>query len=60
MTERGSISTIGLSTIQYVTESGDLFGQIKLFLPTRRRPAIDHSVNQFDWFTVTLCCSSCV
>jgi len=31
-------------SIQYVTEPGDPFGQIKLFLPTRRRSTVDHSL----------------
>jgi hypothetical protein len=30
--------------IQYVTESGDCFGQIDPFLPTGRRPTVDHSL----------------
>jgi len=30
--------------IEYVTEPGDSFGQIKLFLPTRRRSTVDHSL----------------
>src|SRR5208337_1195540 len=30
--------------IQYVTEPGDPFGQIKLFLPTRRPSTVDHSL----------------
>ena len=30
-------------SIQYVTEPGDRFGQIELFLPARRRPTVDHS-----------------
>src|SRR5208337_4988726 len=29
--------------IQYVTEPGNLFGQINLFLPARR-PSVDHSL----------------
>src|SRR5271157_1515584 len=34
--------------IQYVTESGDLFGEIKLFLPARRRPTVEHSLEARD------------
>ena len=30
--------------IQYVTEPGYLFGEIKLFLPTRCRPTAEHSL----------------
>ncbi len=40
--ERGPISTIALSLIQHVTESGDRFGQVKLFLPARRHPIDGH------------------
>src|SRR5271157_1196713 len=29
---------------QYVTEPGNLFGQINPFLPARRRPIVDHSL----------------
>jgi len=29
---------------QYVTEPGNLFEQINLFLPARRRPNVDHSL----------------
>jgi hypothetical protein len=29
-------------SIQYVTEPGDRFGQIKLFLNTRCRPTVEH------------------
>jgi hypothetical protein len=31
-------------SIQYVTKPDDPFGQIKLFLPTRRRPTVDNSL----------------
>src|SRR5208282_699673 len=33
-----------VTEIQYVTEPGNFFGQIHLFLPARRRPTVDHSL----------------
>ena len=42
-TERGPISTTGPLS-HYVTEPGDSCGQINPFLPTRRRPTVDHSL----------------
>jgi len=34
--------------IEYVTEPDDPFGQIKLFLPARRRPAVERSLEAGD------------
>ncbi len=42
-TERALISTSGPS-ISLFTEPGDSCGQINPFLPTRRRPTVDHSL----------------